>query len=575
MGEPLGDRSVAEVRGDEDIIALVVDITGMLEAAVRSALEMCHGRTQVRNALHPLWPTAPRQLGSLRVKAARECGLHPEIAKVTGLSERTVIKRLAGVHGATTIARLFEREWPSEADDEDAVKNTRYGVDDDDDRAADGQTRRELPMPLGDRSVADVRGEENAVELIAEVTGFRPTTVRRRLDELHGRTLVRNAFDQSWPLTVDQLAPLRVKLARECGLHPEIAEMSGLEEQVVIELLHSVHGATTIGRLLAREAESQREGSSDEESRCQEDGFEGDDSGVCDDDSDSDVASDIGARLGLDDDAAWSRPRKLSRIMRVLGMEVPIRLRSTRFQEVIRALDEAGIQACLDGDEQLLTTSDQSPGIGARVRLRRHRAPSHRPPPIVIVSSAGPHASPQPPAALAHSGYETALVRLRFLTAVPSMTREHDPRWPDGYLDAAAANLQLAETERKLLRLCSASYVRGSHNPLQLIPDLLRGASIGDVEQLIDQFRWLNQDAPAEALELIVGEVRSRMLGATPPFVVRPVETGSWTRAPVAAAPARPSPPPDVDTPAPNSNSAQQPAANVRELGALGDMFDD
>src|SRR5512138_3916525 len=46
----------------------------------------------------------------------------------------------------------------------------------------------------------------------------------------------------------------------------------------------------------------------------------------------------------------WSRPRMVSRILRELGWEVPERLRTVRFQELITDLKEHGVEACLADD---------------------------------------------------------------------------------------------------------------------------------------------------------------------------------------------------------------------------------
>lgn len=67
---------------------------------------------------------------------------------------------------------------------------------------------------------------------------------------------------------------------------------------------------------------------------------------------------------------AWSRPRKLTRILAQLGMGKPARLSQRLFQDLVAALRRLGIEA-QTMDEALLTADSPSPGIGARLRLRR------------------------------------------------------------------------------------------------------------------------------------------------------------------------------------------------------------
>lgn len=67
---------------------------------------------------------------------------------------------------------------------------------------------------------------------------------------------------------------------------------------------------------------------------------------------------------------AWSRPRKITRILRQLGMRVPGRLTRNRFEEMIETLRHLDIEA-QGPDEQPLTKDAPSPGINAKLRLRR------------------------------------------------------------------------------------------------------------------------------------------------------------------------------------------------------------
>jgi hypothetical protein len=68
----------------------------------------------------------------------------------------------------------------------------------------------------------------------------------------------------------------------------------------------------------------------------------------------------------------WSRPRQLAGLFRAAGMAVPERLSTPRFQALLRALREAGLEACLSDDlsREALREDALSPGVRAKVRLR-------------------------------------------------------------------------------------------------------------------------------------------------------------------------------------------------------------
>jgi hypothetical protein len=70
----------------------------------------------------------------------------------------------------------------------------------------------------------------------------------------------------------------------------------------------------------------------------------------------------------------WGRPRKLSNVLTDLEFEVPERLRASRFQEVVRRLAALGVELSDAESGALLTPKDPSPGVNAKVRLRRTRA---------------------------------------------------------------------------------------------------------------------------------------------------------------------------------------------------------
>ncbi|MCP3059628.1 hypothetical protein LXT21_12650 [Myxococcus sp. K38C18041901] len=85
------------------------------------------------------------------------------------------------------------------------------------------------------------------------------------------------------------------------------------------------------------------------------------------------VAPSVGYLIGLSHD--WSRPRIVSAVLRGLGMEVPERLRTSRFQEAVRKLVDLGIEMSDADSGKVLTHKDPSPGVDGKVRLRKIARP--------------------------------------------------------------------------------------------------------------------------------------------------------------------------------------------------------
>jgi len=114
-------------------------------------------------------------LGEMTSAAARADNRGAEIAEVTGLSEATVRRRLKDAHGKTLVRNVFEGRWPSD--------NAGDEMDAD---------------ALGEMTAAAARAGDREAQ-IANVTGLVEGLVRRRLEEAHGNTLVRNVFAERWP----------------------------------------------------------------------------------------------------------------------------------------------------------------------------------------------------------------------------------------------------------------------------------------------------------------------------------------------------------------------------------------
>lgn len=193
--------------------------------------------------------------------------------------------------------------------------------------------------------------------------------------------------------------------------------------------------------------------------------------------------------------------------------------------------------------------------------------------PRIVVQSGE---KPIPVQAARPSAYNLAVLRLQFLTAVPSVERRTLPTWPDGYLAATTRGLSLQPQELSLLRAYAAGLCIGNHSPYDAIPRLTQVLSPTEWESLLADFQALNPFQP-ELVQAIVEQLEpvtaprssaGAWRGATSPPLppdLEPAPPGEPSIQPKAAASTRPSPP---VPPEPG-------AANQRDLGALAGMFDE
>lgn len=102
-----------------------------------------------------------------------------------------------------------------------------------------------MPNLLGDLTVSDARNEELA-SLLANLLGLSTRQVNRVLKNSHGNSLLRTAFGEAW---ADGIGSLRSSVAREWGLASEIAVITNKRAQGVGRRLNRAHGRTLVRNL--------------------------------------------------------------------------------------------------------------------------------------------------------------------------------------------------------------------------------------------------------------------------------------------------------------------------------------
>lgn len=257
----------------------------------------------------------------------------------------------------------------------------------------------------------------------------------------------------------------------------------------------------------------------------------------------------------------WSRPRSLVRLMAQLGMPPVTRLGDARFRLVLDRLDVLGIELQLP-DGTVATPNSTSPGMEGRIRLRRVRPepmlpralpPPSLPPVVIVPSSPTAVRTSMPAHSSAESHYELAMLRLEFLTTVPSMDRQFQGEWPESFLSTAMHGLNLDMRAARLIRLAAATFLRGGHNPSCSVAKLCRCTPPGEWEWLLGEYQRLNPHLP-DFVQAVVQSVRQQLNQ----------RTGS-------AAPPRGSD--GVPSTAAGDASVVEHASNTRPLGALHGIF--
>jgi hypothetical protein len=210
-------------------------------------------------------------------------------------------------------------------------------------------------------TVAAACHDDDVLAKLVQMTGLTLRKLRNRLQAFDGRTLVRNVLAEDLPLDYESLSVISVGQARVWGLASEIARVWEIPTERAEEVLRSVHGRTLLRRAFDVDAPDSGD---DEESDC-DDALEE----PTDVEEWKEEAGEHFSSLAEE----WSRPRQVSRVLRLLGFAAPARLRSSRFQTMLEELRSRGIEACLADDpaQRVLDIDAPSPGIAAKLRLRR------------------------------------------------------------------------------------------------------------------------------------------------------------------------------------------------------------
>jgi len=109
-------RTNVKTARDEDLADVVADITGLAPRTVRSRLNEAHGRTHLATCFEDRWPLEAEDFEGKTAAWARDHELFEELAGITGLSARTVAKRLRDASGKTHVQNVFADCWEAEED---------------------------------------------------------------------------------------------------------------------------------------------------------------------------------------------------------------------------------------------------------------------------------------------------------------------------------------------------------------------------------------------------------------------------------------------------------------------------
>ncbi len=257
MSERLADLrcSLVEPRHVE----LLAAVTQLTERTVARRIEREHGNVLVVNAFANEWPEEPEQLAVLNVATARRADLVQELVAGTGLTRRTVRRRLEQEHGRTLLVNAFpELVSEDEDEDQDDAPASSSGEDLDDEATADDY----IPEPIetariGTTRAAVVRDAPSFIAWLAPLLGIDVGHAKRELQRAHGLASVRSVFADHWPpteplkLSRSAVRDLRAgRLARASRLVYAIAEMAGITPAVLKRRVARAAPETPVPELL-------------------------------------------------------------------------------------------------------------------------------------------------------------------------------------------------------------------------------------------------------------------------------------------------------------------------------------
>jgi hypothetical protein len=261
MSTRIGDTRCSQVE-DADVL-LLSTILNLSERAVRKRAADVRGNTLVRNAFEDEWPVDAEALGPLTVAIARRASLGPELAASTGLGVRAVGNRLEKTQGNTLLANAFP-EFDEDEDEDDEDDESEDDEEDEGDTGAGAAPTRRAQLQDGRRrfSAVDLLSGIRAISIrnappfiawIASILGMSAASATKRLESVHGRTVVRTVFAGRWPpedietVPSEALGAIRSASARRSpSLVRLIADVAKVSPAEALSRLSEAQGNTRV-----------------------------------------------------------------------------------------------------------------------------------------------------------------------------------------------------------------------------------------------------------------------------------------------------------------------------------------
>lgn len=196
----LGDRTVGDVRSDNEVVEALVTLTGLLPAHIIGRIEQSSDEATLRQILDDQWPASPDIIGRLTMGFVRRWGLRRDVEDVLGITPHLFTRRLKEEHGRTLVRNAFADRWPGSDEGPDGDRNP---------------PNEEPSLEVG------IEDEDSSSELITKP--FDPNLIRVKL----------------WTPTVD-LVMKRLK-ANEIDLAPDFQRAAGIwKDRAQSQLIESL-----------------------------------------------------------------------------------------------------------------------------------------------------------------------------------------------------------------------------------------------------------------------------------------------------------------------------------------------